>query len=198
MSKQKNPPVTHRLEQHTLTDLQARAWQDSPRRHDLESIRDSAIRFGYVQSLVIDDTSGMLVAGLGVLSSLILMQEDGLDAPDRVTVVDGDWAVQVLHVQLAEGEAKAYALADTRTRELGTWDERKLIEQLKEIQGTTDLGLQGLGWSQSELDAMIQGLDGELPASFNELTPDAPPEGENGGGKAVTCPHCHQSFIPGQ
>lgn len=197
MSKQKNPPVTHRLEQHTLADLQARAWKESPRRHDLESIRGSAIRFGYVQTLVIDDTSGMLVAGLGVLSTLILLQEDGLDAPDRVTVVDGEWTVQVLHVQLAEGEAKAYALSDTRTRELGTWDERKLIEQLEEIEATTDLGLEGLGWSRTELDAMIQGLDGELPASFNELAPDAPPEGENGGGKAVTCPHCHQSFIQG-
>lgn len=197
MSKQKNPPVTHRLERHTLADLQARAWTDSPRRHDLESIRGSAIRFGYVQSLVIDDTSGMLVAGLGVLCSLILMQEDGLDAPDRVSVVDGEWTVQVLHVQLAEGEAKAYALSDTRTRELGTWDDRKLIDALRDIQATTDLGLEGLGWSQSELDAMVQGLDGDLPASFRELAPDAPAEGEGGGGKAVTCPHCGQSFIPG-
>lgn len=187
---------THELRPHTLAELQAIVWQDNPRRHDLESIRDSVIRFGYVEPLAIDDTSGQLVAGHGVLATLLIAQEDGLDPPDRVTVQGTDWVVPVLHTRLAPGEAEAYTLSSVRTRELGTWDERKLIASLRDIQATTDLGLAGVGWSAQELDAMVAKLDGELPASFTELAPDAPPEGEGGGSKAVTCPHCGQSFVP--
>lgn len=188
--------LSHELRPHTLADLQAIVWQGNPRRHDLESIRDSVLRFGYVEPLAIDDTSGQLVAGHGVLASLLIAQEDGLDAPDRVTVQDEQWVVPVVHVRLAPGEAEPYTLSSVRTRELGTWDERQLIASLRDIQANTDLGLAGLGWSPEELEAMIAKLDGELPASFTELAPDAPPEGEGGGGKAVTCPHCGQSFVP--
>ena len=187
---------THEIRPHTIAELQGIVWKDNPRRHDLESLQGSVLRFGYVEPLTVDDTSSQLVGGHGVLATLIIAQEDGLNPPERVVVQGEDWVVPVVHVRLDPGEAKAYTLSAVRTRELGVWDERKLVESLQDIQKNTDLGLQGLGWSDEELLAKVAGLDGALPASFTELAPDAPPEGEGGGSRAVTCPHCGQSFVP--
>jgi len=187
--------MTHTLHPHTLADLTARAWTDNPRRHDLEAISASLVRFGYVDPLVVDDTSGHLLSGHGALASLLIAQEDGLPRPARVTALpDGEWQVDVVHVALAPGEARAYTVAEVRTRELGGWHDEKLIAVLQQIQ-ETPLGLEGTGFAPSELEALMAKVGGELPDSFKELAPDAPPQSVTGS-KAVTCPHCGQSFMP--
>lgn len=183
-------PASHRITLHPLDGLLAVAWEDNPRRHDLEAIRDSLGRFGYVQTMVYDDTSGLLVAGHGVLASLLLAREDAQSPPQRVVIGgDGGWAVPVLHVQLAKGEARAYTVADTRTRELGTWDETKLLAALRDIEAG-ELGLSGVGFAPAELDALMAKLGGDLPASFTELAADGEGPAAGAGHKDVTCPNC--------
>lgn len=188
----KKDSATHRLEIHTLSDLAARAWPEYPRRHDLETLAGTVNRFGYVEPCAIDDTSGQLVKGHGVLAALLLRQADGLPLPARVTELDGDWALTVVHVQLDEGEAKAYTLAATRSAENGSWDDAKLAQQLQLIAEETELGLEGLGWQPSEIEALLAGLSGELPGSFNEIPDPAAPEAT--APKTVTCPHCGETF----
>lgn len=191
MTKTKALPA-HRLETHTLGDLQARVWPEYPRRSDLEALAGSVNRFGYVEPLTIDDTSGQVIAGHGVLAALLIRQEDGLTMPRRVTEQGDDWAVSVVHVSLDEGEAKPYTLAAARTSELGTWDNEELAKQLQLIAEQSELGLEGLGWQPVEVEALLAGLFGELPASFNEIPDPLAPEAATA--KTFTCPHCGETF----
>ncbi len=188
MPKPPAPPA-HRIEQHDLQGLSARAWQDNPRRHDLEAIAASVKRFGYVQAIVVDDTSGLIVAGHGVLAALLLAHQDGQAPPERVVQDGPAWKVPVLHVTLPEGEAKPYAISDSRTRELGGWMDEQLLGILTELQAGGD-SLEGIGFNQQDLDVLQARVGGEMPASFNAV-PDADPVNKV---KTVTCPHCGDSF----
>lgn len=184
--------TSHTIHHHALAALGARTWGDNPRRHDLESISQSLERFGYVQTLVIDDTSGMIVAGHGVLASLILTQREGLPPPERVLTPPGeDWRIPVVHVTLPEGEAKPYSLADTRTRELGGWNDAMLLRALQEL-SENDHGLDGTGFTPDDVSVLIAKASAEMPASFLEI----PEAGEGRPRTPVTCPHCGHQFTP--
>ncbi|MFC3833487.1 hypothetical protein [Deinococcus rufus] len=181
---------THHVDQHTLADLAARAWDRNPRRHDLEALGASLGKFGYAQPILIDDTSGRIVAGHGVLASLLLAQEDGHTPPLRVTVQGAEWSVAAIHFRLAEGEADGYSIADTRTRELGGWHDDLLLAVLQDL-AELDPTLAGTGFTAEDLTVLQQKIGGALPASFTEV-PD--PTDPTRSLRTVTCPHCGEAF----
>jgi hypothetical protein len=186
-------PKAHTLQEHSLASLAARAWDGNPRRHDLEAIRASLDRFGYVNLIVIDDTSGRLAAGHGVLASLMLAQQDGHKLPDRVGLKDGQWTVTAVHVQLAEGAVTGYAISDTRTRELGSWHDDLLLDVLRGL-AEQDPTLHGIGFTTDDLNALQAKVSGTLPPSFSEIPDDDDPTRPTK--KPVACPHCGETFTP--
>lgn len=164
---------SHRLDQHDIQHLATLAWDRNPRRHDLEAIAASLGKYGYGSPILIDDTSGRIAAGHGVLAAMLIDQADGRKAPRRVTVVGDQWQVVTIHIQLNPGEVDGYALSDTRTKELGGWDDALLLDVLEEL-SVLDPTLYGTGFTPSDLELLQEKIGGELPASFHAV-PDPDP-----------------------
>lgn len=62
-------------------------WPHNPKDHDLEELKRSFLRFGFVQPILVDETSGRIVAGHGRVQALISWRdEDGRDPPARVVL----------------------------------------------------------------------------------------------------------------
>jgi hypothetical protein len=93
---------------------EVKAWPRNPKLHDLSTLGDSVRRFGFIQPLLIDERSGQLVAGHGRLETLLKMQSEGSDPPDRVKKKGKSWLLPVIRGISFENdrEAEAYLLAD--------------------------------------------------------------------------------------
>jgi len=115
------------------------------RRHDernLAAIRASVTAFGQLRPLVVQQSTGHVVAGNGTLEVL-----RGLGwTHAAVTVVDLD-----------DARARAFAIADNRTAELASWDVAELQAALSdpELDGLLD----AVGFSADEIDEMIRETD---------------------------------------
>ncbi|MBZ9715292.1 hypothetical protein [Deinococcus multiflagellatus] len=169
--------ISHALAEHPLSHLVTLAWDRNPRRHDLEAIAASLGKYGYNDPILIDVTSDRIASGHGVLASLLILQADGGPAPANVTVRGEEWYVTCVHVKLAPGAVEGYALAETRTRELGAWDDALLLDVLSEL-SAIDPTLYGTGFTPQDLEALTAKVGGELPASFHEVPdPVLPPPG---------------------
>lgn len=197
------PSDTSRLESHTLqfqplASLPERVWDLNPRRYDLPAIAESLGKFGYGDPILIDDASGQIVAGQGVLAALLTMQSSGQPAPERIVVaLDGGWLVPCVHFRLKDGESRPYSVATNRTQELGGWQDDLLLDILNEIKATDPLGLLGTGFTDSDLDVLQHKAGGDLPATFKQLDtprPDPvaavvpPPEPPAGAAPAAPAP----------
>ena len=117
-----------RVEYVPLRELQR--WPRNPKNHDGEAIQASIGRFGFVQPIVLDESTGRIVAGHGRLESLTALRDSGAAAPARVEVAGDDWRVPVLRgvAFASEHEAEAFLLADNATTVLGGWDDAALAE----------------------------------------------------------------------
>lgn len=129
-------------------------WPRNPKAHDLEKIKESFRRFGFVLPLVEDASTGQLVAGHGRLEALLGMQQDREPAPGRIEVDEvGHWLVPVVVGQAfaSEDEAEAYLLADNRLVEAGGWDYTKLVDMLKGFEDLT-----GTGWTAPDVTDLVE------------------------------------------
>lgn len=146
--------------------------------HDLGVIHQSIDRFGYVQPILVNETTGRIVAGHGRLDTLAQRKEQGLDPPERVKVrADGEWLVPTIRgVAFADDhEAEAYLIADNRTVELGGWDEPALVEMLADLAEIPG-GLDGVGYDADDIDRMIADLGGHRGKDDPDAAPPPPPD----------------------
>ena len=146
-----------RIEYIPLTKLQR--WPRNPKGHDLGALTESVTRFGYTEPLVIDETSGRIVAGHGRLDLLQHLKASGAQAPERIRTEDGDWLIPVIRGIAFENEreAEAYLVAANRVQERGGWDYPDLADVLADLAATQ--GLQGTGFDGDDLDAMLKDLN---------------------------------------
>lgn len=146
---------------------EVRRWPRNPKLHDEPGLERSLQRFGFVAPLLFDERSGRLVAGHGRLSALESLRDAGEAPPARVRVDRaGKWLVPVVRgVDFASAaEAEAYLLADNRLVEAGGWDQDMLREIVRDLDAADD-GLEGLGWSEAALEALLAELPVEAPTS---------------------------------
>jgi len=132
----------------------------NPRRIDdaIDPVAASLRRFGFQQPVVARPT-GEVIAG-----------NTRLRAAQRLGMAE----VPVVWFHGGDLEATAYAIADNRTHSFSTWDEpalAKLLEQLRAEDG----GLDGVGFSTSEIDELLAELEGATPKSLDDHGPMAPP-----------------------
>ena len=154
-----------RIEYVPLDDL--KRWPNNPKKHHIQTIAGSMERFGFTNPIIVDETTGKIVAGHGRLTVLENKRKIGAPPPARVRVEpDGTWSVPVVRgIALAEeGEAQAYVIADNRTVELGGWDDPMLAEILADLAGREKLN--GTGFSRGEVDRMLE--------RQNRVTPPKP------------------------
>lgn len=142
-----------RIEYVDLRDL--KRWPRNPKDHDLGELSRSVRRFGFVNPLLFDETTGRIVAGHGRLDTLEQRKARGEKPPDGIRVEGEVWLVPVVRGIAfdSEKEAEAYLLADNRQVELGAWNDDLLAQVLRDHKDNFD----GTGFDGDDLDRLLAG-----------------------------------------
>jgi ParB-like chromosome segregation protein Spo0J len=149
--------MDRRIEYRPLGSL-AKA-KKNPKRHDVQALKRAIERFGFVQPIVVNESTQRIVAGHGRQSALTSLKADGAPPPAGVREVEGEWLVPVLLADFKdEQEAEAFLLADNKLQEIGGWDEKALMDMLKGM-GEADADLAVLaGFTEEEVQVAVMGL----------------------------------------
>ncbi len=162
------PPVAGeaRLEWMRLPDL--KKADRNPKGHDLPGIQAAFRRFGFIDPMVMNETTGQLVAGHGRTEALSLMKRAGEVPPARVRVADdGEWLAPVLRGVAFRNaqEAEAYLVASNQLTTAGKWDAAGLGAILADFT-KLDVPLGGLGFTERQVQRLVG-----APAVKNLTTP---------------------------
>lgn len=152
----------------------------NPKRHSTQLIGDSVRRFGWIESLTLDERDGSLISGHGRADTMVDMlaqaRQAGHEPPDGVRVEpDGEWSLPVTRgwSSADDREQQAALVALNRGVEVGGWDDRALADILSNLSGA-DGGLSGVGYDDSDLQALLAGLGGQvgLQSDPDEIPPE--------------------------
>ena len=129
----------------------------NPKNHDIGLIVGSLRRFGFLDPVVIDQRTGLLVSGHGRCEALQSMREAGEEPP--AGIAGEGWQVPVYEGWSSrdDDEAAAALVALNRSTEAGGWDEsalRSILDRLDEI-GRLD----GVGYTDREIVRLRDRLD---------------------------------------
>jgi hypothetical protein len=168
-----------------------KTWERNYRLGDIDALIASFVRFGFNGALKVwRDT---VMAGNHALLALRTMQASGASAPVGIETKGKAWSAPTIDLShLSEREAEAFAIADNRTQERGSYDPRRLAELLEEIR--SDESLEGsIGYEQGDLDRLLAEV-----AALGEFAPEPTPEGQGklDGRSPIECPKCGHSFTP--
>lgn len=167
--------------------------------HDLGLIHTSINRFGFIETIVRDDRTGMIVSGHGRAESLLQMQRAGQQPPDGVHIDEGgEWLVPVLTgwSSHSDTDANAATIALNRTTELGGWVDEALLELLEEL-AREEGGLDGVGFDTEDIDDLrgrLAGLDDPAPPS-GDVTVTQPGDVWHIGPHRLTCGDSKPEFV---
>jgi disulfide oxidoreductase YuzD len=173
-----------------LTDIKP-YWRN-PRNNAkaIQAVKQSIQDFGFNQPIIVDGDN-VIIAGHTRYKAL---QELGIDK--IICVVKDDLSAQ---------QAKAYRIADNKTSELSSWEMDKLIPELREIEGITDLEIYFPTISLDDLlketaggsetfkpvtQAMIGQIQDRLEVKFTQES-----EAKQSAYVEIICPHCSELFI---
>ena len=131
----------------------------NPKDHDIGEIDTSISRFGFLERILINETTGHLIAGHGRVEDLIGKRDRG-EAPPRNIFVreDGKWYVPADFDSIPIGEEEAAAIALNRLVEKGGWNEGDLAEILGNLAAQGEHMLDGIGFDADDLDEMLKRL----------------------------------------
>ena len=130
---------------------QIKTHPSNPRRGDLDIIKQSISVNGFYGSVVVNRRTSHILAG----------NHRYLAAKDL-----GYETVPVTWVDVGEREEKRILAADNRTSELGGYDDAILADLLQEL-SDADM-LEGSGYGDDELEALISGVSGLEESSVEE------------------------------
>lgn len=126
--------------------------------HDEALISASVARFGLIESIVMDERTGRLVAGHGRLGELVRARDAGEEPPDGVVVNrDGTWTAPVQRgwASLNDDEAHAAGVALNQATIAGGMREDVLADLLDGVRQRTDAGLTGTGFAEDVLAGLL-------------------------------------------
>jgi DNA modification methylase len=138
----------------------------NPRKGDIEAVARSYKTFGQRKPIVVRRTGQNENGQTGI----VIAGNHQLQAARRL----GWKTIAAIFVEDDDDMAKAYALADNRTAELGGYDPaalEKLVEELRE--NNPDL-LGATGWTDDDLAEVIGGSLSEKTANVTDKVPDLP------------------------
>ena len=139
----------------------------NPKDHDLGVLYQSMKRFGFTNPIIMNESTGKLLAGHGRLQTLQMMKDNGDDAPKRIDVAKdiGDERIETWYVPVLYGvsidnvnEAQAYLIADNRLTELGGWKPMDLMDSLTEILEETG-NLDGTGYYLDDVEDILSDME---------------------------------------
>lgn len=147
---------------------QVRKLPKNPKLHDLTTIHESIDRFGFLERVVLNETTGRMIAGHGRCEDLEARKAAGEDPPAGIEANGKDWLVPVDYVAVDPADESAAAIALNRLTETGGWDTQALADILSELASQDGADpFRGIGYTSADLDAMIAELT-------PPIIPDAP------------------------
>ncbi len=173
-----------KLESEFIPLQQVIELEENSKDHDLGSINTSIDRFGFLERIIINKTTGHLIAGHGRVRTLQQMRQDGNEPPQGIEMSNGDWLVPADYVAVKKKDEIAASIALNRLVELGGWDEPKLVDNLISIAGKDGKGLRGTGFDGDDLDVLIKAYRPELEEKQSRFDQKIP----------ITCPECGHEF----
>jgi ParB-like chromosome segregation protein Spo0J len=156
-----------------ITDF--RLLDGNPRRGDVESVKRSLRRFGQRKPIVVRE-DGTVEAGNTTLKAAL-----ELGWPELAAVAFGD----------DDATAKAFALADNRTSELGSFDPADLMTMVADVHVADPELLEAASYTETDLNALLTGQ--RLPDGFREYD-ESIADGATGAPLIVPCPNCGHVF----
>ncbi len=142
----------------------------NPKKHADELIDASIDRFGFVEPIVRDDRTGMLVSGHGRAERLLKAHQAGQEPPDGVMAGEGgkggEWLVPVVTgwASADDAEADAALVALNSVGERGGWEPAPLVEILDSLRAMDGGdGLAGVGYEPADIDALMDSLNRGTP-----------------------------------
>lgn len=141
----------------------------NPKDHDLGAIAASIARFGQQQPILVQRSTGWIVAGNGRWEATPMVGE--LEAALEVGPGEAWTHIAAIFTEMDDLEAKAYALADNRTHDLGGYHDDKLAALLSELAGADQL--MATGYDADDVDNLLASLRPFVPI---DVAPPAAPE----------------------
>lgn len=139
--------INKRYGQAVLKDV--RHHPSNPRKGNVKAVMESIRTNGFFGTIVVQESTGYILAGN---HRVMAARELGLDEVPVVWVdVDDEAAMRIL-------------LADNRTSDLATYDNRELAGLLEHLASTDD-GLVGTGYSDEDFRRLLNELDYERSSS---------------------------------
>lgn len=143
-----------------------RVWDKNPKLHDLEGLMASFRRYGFVNPLIVNEATGILLVGHGRYLALERMKGEGEPPPQRITVEDGEWLIPVVtDVWLGELEAMSYAVDDNLSTMAGgdltflelsrAFNEQRLAEVLEGLATRSEMPVFA---KEEEYQALLEAL----------------------------------------
>jgi hypothetical protein len=132
---------------------------DNPRQGDAGAVAASLARFGQQKPIVVQKSTGWIVAGNHTWQGVALVgeMERALGFGPGI-----EWThIAVVFSDLDDLEAKAYAIADNRTSDLGTYDDDRLAKILVELASAN--ALVGVGYDGDDVDELLSSLSTYIP-----------------------------------
>jgi ParB-like chromosome segregation protein Spo0J len=117
--------------------------EGNPRKGDVDAVAASLSRFGQRKPIVARKDDGTIIAG-----------NHTWQAAKKL----GWKEIAVAFVGDDDLTAQAYALADNRTAELGSYDEELLLQMIQEIQKIDEALLADTGWAQKDFEKLVEKL----------------------------------------
>lgn len=127
-------------------------FPNNPRRGNTGAVAESLRRFGQVKPVVVD--------GRRIVAGHTLVRAAESEGWTHVSFTENAFG--------SEEEQRAYLLADNRSSDLGTYDDRLLRDQLRALSDT-----EGTGYAEADLmllEARLRAQD--PPSEFPPLDPD--------------------------
>ena len=136
---------------------------NNPRLGDVETVAASLTRFGQRKPIVVRKDDGTIIAG-----------NHTWQAAKKL----GWTEIAVAFVGDDDVTAKAFALADNRTAELGSYDEQALLDLIEEVHAVVPEFVRDAGWSDDAVAELVAKIESEqIPTELNEdEIPDLPVE----------------------
>ena len=118
----------------------------NPRRGDIEAVRRSLFTFGQRKPIVVRRDDKVVIAGNHTLQAARLL---------------GWQEIAVVWVDDDETTSKAFALADNRTADLGTYDEQALADLIGQVGSIDPELLDASGWDAQSVQDLLDGMQTE-------------------------------------
>ena len=143
-------------------------WEENPRHNSeaIEHVAKSIKRFGFGAPIIARKADGMIIAGHTRFQAALKLKLE---------------KVPVRYLDLDPADAKLLAIADNKVGEIATWNDDLLRITLSELK---DKGLEGVGFSDDELNDLFAEAPGYEPPESKELDMSAFTDFEH------KCPRC--------